>query len=67
MGLARMIICHMQSFLTIIAIKLALRWHHLKLYMEESALHHCFGVVLENEADMGTKEEVKPNFRTPPR
>jgi transposase InsO family protein len=52
-GPAGMIICHMQSFLTIIAIKLILRWHHLKPYMEESALCHCFGIVLENEVFSG--------------
>jgi hypothetical protein len=33
--------------------KLALRWHHLKLYMEGSALHHCFGVAWENEVFSG--------------
>jgi hypothetical protein len=33
--------------------KLALRWHHLNLYMEGSALHHCFGVAWENEVFSG--------------
>jgi hypothetical protein len=53
MGLAGMIICHMQSSLIIIATKLALRWHLLKLYMKESALRHFFGMVLENEVFLG--------------
>jgi hypothetical protein len=53
MGLVGMRICLMQSSLTIIAIKLALKWHHLKLYMEGSALHHCFRAVLENKVFLG--------------
>jgi len=58
-------ICHMQNSLITIVIKLVSRWPRLKLYMGESAEHHCTGVRQEKVKYLVQKffRKLKEKFR----
>jgi hypothetical protein len=47
MGKVGIRVCHTQNFHITIVIKLVLKWHYLRHYMDDSVEHRYSGVKLE--------------------